>query len=504
MSTRLLLSVSAASTACALWRGGRLAWYETFQNSPDGWSRCGAALARVHRAPAYLVVDAVEEDYRVESMPHTSGSARQAMLQRRLGQIYRNTPYVSAIWQARLADRRRDDQFLFTAITNPELLRPWVELLQAHGLPLAGVYTTSLVHQGIRDRLRLAGASQLLVAESGGGLRQTFFQDGRLRASRLIAAAALETASVATLAGEIGKTRLYLTSLRLLGRDERLPVVLLDRDGSRAELEQALGAEPAFDCTRLDPATLTARLRVRSDSLAAGPDGLVLQLLGDAPPRFSLAPASMVRGFRLFQTRRALFATAAVTLAGGIVFSGWQWMQVMQAKQQLEELKAQTQVQQSLYAREVSQFPSTPTSAENLRRAVAIESRLAQMQRTPGRLMAVVSRALEVYPDIRLQELRWKSAPEPAATPQDAPRVQESGEIAGEVTPFDGDYKAAIARVNDFAEGLRHGEQIAEVRITELPLNVSSETGLTGSTQEARRSSTGGARFRIMLALKAP
>lgn len=504
MTAKLLLSVTAASATCALWRGGRLVWYETFASDAAGWARFGHALAGLHSTPTYMAVDAVEEDYRVETLPHASGAARKAMLTRRLGQVYRNTPYIAALWQTRLKDRRRDDQFLFIALTNPELVRPWIEMLEAHRMPLAGLYPASMVHQTIRDRIKPAAPALLMVSESGGGMRQTFFQDGHLRASRLIAAPVVRNASPATLAAELGKTRLYLVSLRQLARDDRLPVLLLDHDGSHAELAQLLSPESGFDCTRLDPAALGARLRVSAETLRAGPDGLMLHAMAMFPPRVSLAPGKLARSFQFYQVRRAMYAAAGVVLAAGIGMSGYQLWQWKESRDRLRDLQARTAQQQALYAREASQFPSAPTSAENLRRVVAIAQEVSALRHGPEGLMTLVSGVLERSPQIRLTELRWRVEPVPpppgAVPPAPRLRLRDAGEIAGEVDPFDGNYKVAIARVNAFADALRAASGVTEVTVVELPLNVSPGTGLSGSTQEQRGAGSG-ARFRLRVAL---
>jgi hypothetical protein len=43
---------------------------------------------------------------------------------RKLAQIFRNTPYRYAQLQGREAEGRRDDRVMYTAVTNPEVLRP--------------------------------------------------------------------------------------------------------------------------------------------------------------------------------------------------------------------------------------------------------------------------------------------------------------------------------------------------------------------------------------------
>ena len=73
-------------------------------------------------------------------MPHVGARDREAILERKLTQIFRNVPYRHAQLQGRETEGRRDDRVLYTAVTNPEVLRPWLEIqpygrLPGHGSP---------------------------------------------------------------------------------------------------------------------------------------------------------------------------------------------------------------------------------------------------------------------------------------------------------------------------------------------------------------------------------
>jgi hypothetical protein len=73
--------------------------------------------------------------------------------------------------------------------------------------------------------------------------------------------------------------------------------------------------------------------------------------------------------------------------------------------------------------------------------------------------------------------------------------------VRGEVRPFDGDYKAAMALIGDFASRLAADSMVAEVRTLKLPLNSSSDAGLTGSTNAT--SAKGNAGFEFLIVFKA-
>jgi hypothetical protein len=109
MADSLLICVSAAQVSAAQWRGGRFANCTVFENDENGLNAFQGYLQQTQQMPVKMIVDAVEEDYRFESLPHSFGSDRAEMLTRKLKQHYRNTPYFSARPQGRDTGKRRDD-----------------------------------------------------------------------------------------------------------------------------------------------------------------------------------------------------------------------------------------------------------------------------------------------------------------------------------------------------------------------------------------------------------
>ena len=84
------------------------------------------------------MADTVDEDYRFETLPHAYGKDRRDMVERKLKQLYRSTPFFGASLAEREEGKRRDDRYLFAALTNPAVFDPWLRILIASGLPIAG------------------------------------------------------------------------------------------------------------------------------------------------------------------------------------------------------------------------------------------------------------------------------------------------------------------------------------------------------------------------------
>src|ERR1700716_1415880 len=170
MADKLLISVSAIQVSAARWHGGRLGACTIFENSDAGLAAFKDYLEQGPRLPAQMMVDAVEEDYRFESLPHSFGSDRSEMIARKLKQHYRNTQFCSARMQGRDPGKRRDDRYLFCALTNPELITNWLQAVVERELPVAGIYLLPTVSAVLIEKLKLKQTNLLVVSIHGAGL----------------------------------------------------------------------------------------------------------------------------------------------------------------------------------------------------------------------------------------------------------------------------------------------------------------------------------------------
>lgn len=507
MSAKVIVCVTSQGAIGALFEHDELGPCRKFAATEAGQREFGDLLHSHPAAPVYLMVDSVEEDYHLEVLPHVSGSARNELLQRKLKQLYRNTPYYTAWIQGRDSGKRRDDRYLFAALINTDMLRPWLEVLQLHQAPLAGIFLLPMVSQELLALLKLSQPDVLLVSRHHESLRQSYFQGGQLKASRL-AVVGTENAA-ASLVAEIGKTRLYLNSLRLAARESRLAVLLLDSDNSMEEVQQHLQADPTFACQRLTRQELHSRLK--SNLSGNCPYATHMTVLGLRQPANNLARASTTRSYWRHRLRHALYGASAAVAVASLMWTGANLFRQYQFNDEARQLADQTKDQLARYAEVARTFPLSPASADNLETAVRIADRLKQESHTPELMMRVVSRALEISPEIVLMRLAWKyGAPgERADKAQSvAPAAaggswQEWGVLEAEVQPFHGDYRAAMASINHFLGGLKQDPDVASASVTQMPLNIYSTSALSGNTLDTASTDSVRAEFKLKLVLKA-
>lgn len=508
MSSRILVCISTAGASVARWNG-KITRCQRFENTDAGLAGFEEFLRSAEGTPIHVAVDTVDEDYRFETLPHTSGGDRKQLVERKLKQLYRTTQYYSATLQERDKGKRKDDRFLFCALTDTEVLAPWMKIIEARELPLAGLYPLPTVTVAAAARLKLKSPNLLIISKHVAGLRQTFLKNGRFRITRLTPLRGGDRTIDRSFADEVSNTRMYLDALSVTTADETVQVVILDQDNSLASLRDALNnARGNLQCMRVPREELVLKLRVSDAMLSTTPDALHLHLLGEHVPEENLAPATMRRGFNLYRNARLLYYGAGATALLGAIWFGLDLYRVSTIEGEAKEAASKAAKFQSMYQELTRQFPASPVSSSTLQQTVDVALRLRDTARTPDALFGVVSDALETFPNVSLSTLAWKHGKYADATAafssstggnNDGP-LHEVGLIVGEIQPFNGDYRTAVATIRDFADRLRKNPAVADVKIIKLPLDENSRQTLSGSTATRTEQQTS-AQFEINVTL---
>ncbi len=477
-SRRLIILVNSTHAGVLDWRPGGMHWLGEFPATEAGLAEFGRVLAAHSGQPVLLVLDSVDEDYRLEVLPHVQGAARKEMLARKLKQVFRNAVLAGAWRQDREPAGRRDDRYLFAAITETDWLQPWLAAIDAAAAPLEGITLMALACQSLLHRLRLREPHILLAYRLNGGLRLSYHQNGRLRFSRLIAGdAASQTPAWA--ADEIFKTHLYLMGQRMLPREARLHVLLHDpAGGNLATAQTALNADPAFNARGIDTATVARALRVPDEFLASTPAIAPLAAIAGEPLQLDLAPPAFTQRFVDYRWRRGIRLAALGIATAGLAVTAWQWLWAQDQFNQAQRMSQEQQRLETRYREIVRRFPPVPVSAEQLVATLDLARRLESQRPAPTSALAALSRVLDRHPDVVAQNLVWRDAglTAPAGT----------GEVKigleAELGHFDGNYRAAMRNIENLLTELRALPGARGVSLTRSPVNTDPKLTLSGNT----------------------
>jgi hypothetical protein len=481
MEHSLLLFLSADRLHAQLLANGKIALQHDFIDTPDGREDF-AAFLQTEKCPAYLLTDLIEEDFRHEIVPHLSGSSRTALLKRKFDQFYRGTPFHKATLLQRQKTGRRDDDMLFSALTNPSLIMPWLNILLAQQTPLAGIYSVPQISEPL---VKNHPSNHLLLIswEKYSGLRQTFFSEHRLQISRLTPVYAELTFQDAVV-NELTRTYQYLKSLSLLPAGQTLDVRILCHADDRNKLQIKLPYDTDVHYDFADIEDVGKQLKINYRFTDSDASQIFLHQLAVNRPKTHYANTEHTRYYTLWQLRRALTWGSGVLLFGSMLWASATVLQSGVNATEAETLKLQAQSLVKAAQQITQNFPSTHAPAADMKASVSIIRKLDQYQPIPQIILKPISATLDHFPQIELNDLGWQgNATEPVASNTRADIPAQVITLKGNLQGFDNDYRAALAYLDRFQLELNtHGYQVTALT---KPLDV-SPSGSLADQREAR------------------
>ncbi|MHB1083789.1 MAG: monoheme cytochrome SoxX [Thiobacillus sp.] len=470
-SHRLILLATPLQIGVLDWRPGHMHWLGEFSASAAGMAAFREIMVKRAHLPVLLVVDTVDEDFRSEIMPHVQGRARDELLARKLKQVFRNARFTGAWRQARETTGRRDDRYLLAALTDVDWLIPWLSVLQRERIPLSGITPLAMACQHLLAKLRVQEPHALLAYRLHNSLRLSYYHNGLLRFSRLISSD-IPTQLPGNAADEISKTQLYLTGQRILPREARLHVLLLDPSGQLDSAQVQLNADPAFSTRLIDLPSLARALRIPDDFLTATPEVAPLAAIAGEAVRLDLAPPELLLRHTEFCWRRGLNMAAGMVAAIGLTLGATYWLHAQGMQDQVLLVQAEAQRGDARHAAIVRNFPALATRPDQLGLTLALATQLNRASLDVNALFTLLGSALTTHPGVVVKALT----------------LQHTGAGTADITldaqlsDFDGNYRAAMSRIDSFVARLAATPGVAAVERVTSPVNTAPTATLTGKT----------------------
>ncbi len=517
MSTRRILYFTADEHTVYRSGGAALELEAKFPGDDAGATSFREYLQAHRGGLFYVLADLAGEDFHEDQIPFLRGGDREAIVQRRLAQRYRDTRLAAALSLGQvISGERRNERLLLASFTNTQQFAPWLDALEDAGARLAGVYSVPLLAPALAAKFKLSGGRGLVVTVNRSGLRQSFVEKGRLRFARLERTVEMVPEALAMFVrSESLRLVQYLATLRALPRDGApVQVLVVAPAGERAVFEQTLvsDARLVFRTIDIDEAARAVGVRKIPEGTLA--EALYVRLAVTKPPRDQFASREDRRRYFVWQLQRGIVVAGALGFAACAIVGGSRWLDVMDVRDRAASQQREARLAAEQYQRITATFPVTQTSTENLKLAVVEFRHIAEQSASPERAFVHVSRVLEQFPQFELDSFNWSvararnkpdgSAPVAgsAAKPEPQGDAVINLELSGRVNATQrNDYRGITAQVQSFA-GALGGSSGYELVRTQLPFDVTSEGILTGDFGGA--DTTEAPRFTIVLARKLP
>lgn len=359
--------------------------------------------------PLVVVVDCIEEDFRVEMIAHVSSSDRKELLKRKLTHLFRNNPYSAAKVFDREKSGRKDDKALLTALTKPELLDPWLSRVLQLRIPVRVMTSAAYVLESLVQSAGLKKEAHLLLVnhEYTSGLRQTYLQHGRVMFSRLIPASVRQSGSFENLVEyQADQTRKYLERIKQVPYDALLNVQVY------SAMREDTPEDKLNDLMHVNYGSMDDLISRTGCQFEMEYPGAVAVALVQSLQRRSLknvyGPLMTLRYFYLKVIRKALFTASAAIIVATLALAFPTLLDAELKRQQQLDLTAITQPLVVQYETMRERFPETPIPSSQMALVVKTYSQIQSQIFQPQSILDALGGTHLFSQNLQLISISWE------------------------------------------------------------------------------------------------
>lgn len=502
----------------SIWIPGRDSIVEiaTFADDDEGLRQFDAYQRDVAEKTSAMLIDVIEEEFVLDTIPKLGLRDRGALILRRCQNKFRRTPYRQSLFQGKAG--RGSDEFnvVHSAVSNHELVDPWLQIILRYRTPLSGVYSVPLIAPHVFNRLFDTRQAAMFVApHQGGKLRQVFLDGGHLRSARLSQAPAVDHEAYAQfVVSETLRSRRYLERTRLLDSMQVLKVCVLANEATAEKILEVAGSDESLEFSFVSPANAGRRLLGRELATTDRfEEAYLAHIANRRRPRDDYARSGENRYWIMRRIRLAIIGGAAAIGVGCSVAAAVLFSDTWFLREQSAAIQAQVAQLAETFRRENEKFDPIKADSHEMKLAVDTGDFILDNRLPVPWVMNQVGVVLGAYPDVQIRELRWQAdiprsehPPErrgnrPTPVPVHAVTTI-SAVMTADILPFDGNMRRAFDRIDQLTRDLEKRTDFSYTSTIEYPFNDRVSASVSGEITEAAVAES--ARFRLSLSYEVP
>ena len=485
------------------WDGRKLNSSVYFEPDEQGIDLFEAYLKSLRNEPVRLLLDLIEEEFRQVTIPLMRGADRKNIIERNFAKLFRSSTYRTAVSQEIIKKGRKEERLLFTGLTNQELIKPWLDIIDKTHTPLIGILSLPLVSEGLVADLKADHDCVILVSQQvPSNLRQSVFLKGKLILSRLVPIASFYQGDYASdVIRDIEGTQRYLVSQRIVDRNDTISVQILSNKRHYDKLKIKTAEDTAFDYQihNIDDFIEKEKIIVNEEQDFSSVLFCYQATRKAFPNHYATAKekkyfyhyiAALVFKFTALALVVVSLGMFAVSFAKGMLYDS-----------SVNEMKLLEQKYNSKY-NQLNEFKvDADISTSDMKNLVQTVEKIKQTyQRSPDEMMALISQDIALFNEMRVTALDWFVADSPEAeeaasqaskvknkrkrrsrrAPRRGKKLYEIVNLDGKLLNFDGDYRYALSLINDLEDTMKISGKYNSVEITRRPLNIAPSESLSG------------------------
>ena len=504
------------------WKGKQLVGTSSFEPTESGLDKFRSYLSQTENIPGKFLVDVIEEDFRNEKIPHVGSKDRKAVISRLVDRFYRsskNYSYSEVIGREKTG--RKDDIVLLGAMTNPQLIQPWITILDECEVPLSGIWTLPLISKNLLKTIKATTGVVLLVSQQvNSNVRQTLFRDGKLVSSRqsIVNQDINDISGIGELAApEVKRTIEFLRAQSSIRTDEVINLHILGSD------EQLVSLRNSFIESELQ----TVHIHLISE---------IQQKLGlkDVGDKFSdgifswfcvqqnltashYGESSTFHRYHNKLAATALYVASLMVVIVGALLTESNISRAVEYERSISLLREQENSYKELYSKKFKDFEEVFQNAGVMNSAVELAERIKRNSMTsPLDFMVSLSNVLSKHAesDLRIDKIEWnavnldeKKHKIKKANFTGKQPVKHDAIITGRIDIPENNYRASVDRIQRIIESLKNNPRIESVEALIMPVDLRSESKFSTESgvdvQRRLRKDSSGV-FSLKVRMKAP
>ena len=489
--------------------GGDFHESRVFTDNDDGLREFDRYLETSRMRQSLIVVDVIEEMFAMDSIPKLGMRDQKALLDRRTRRKYPRTPYrLPVVIKGGRGDHR---DVVLSAISNHELLDPWVNVMLKHQTPLSGIYSVPLMAPALLSAFYKSTDTVLFVTQhQGTRLRQVFVRNGVVQSARLSQATKLDDPGYANaVLTEIQRSRRYLERTRILSPMEQLDVCMIAEPSVAKSIVAKAETHSPMQLHFVEPEKAAKKLHSAKNIEPDHLESLYICKALKQRPRNSYAHSGESRFWHMSRLRRGIIAASAAAAAYLSVIAGSWFGDALQLHRESTWIDAQVSQLSETFRRENEDFGPIKADSYSMKLAVDTGDFILDQRVPVPWVMQQLGTVLGDFDDVRIQSLSWQAETATAS----APTRQRPGEappavpipeitavsvrISGTLEPFDGDMRRAFARIDQLVDDLATRTAFTNAQVIEYPLDASIRSSVAGEISRDRMPEE--ARFQLRL-----
>lgn len=476
------------------WQNNHFTGFAEFEPNEGGVASFERLLQREVKRPLRMIIDVIEEDFRIENIPHVIGTDRSALLSRTLNKTFRANRHRYIQVQGREDTGRRDDIVMMSAITNPDLFKHWIDVIIKNKIPFEGIYSLPFIGELLLKPLGAHKGKTLLISQQvASNIRQSFYIDGQLKLSRLAPSQDEMLSQSQVLIEETERTVRYLENQHMYNTGDPFNIFVIVPMHQAAETAKALRSDTYKTYHVVSRETLAKELGIKQQIKGDYCDAFFAHVvLKNKKLKSHYTVQKERKYFYHYRANQVLAIFSVLLFFLCIVFSGVRFAEAFVNAQEMPNLQSQTAQLQRLEEQTLNAIESVDIKVDDIRDIVNIAEAIeSQYKFDPFQLINNIAPSVTESTDISISNIQWLATYDHTNNigetvveldRRELRRLENSkilyqkALLQAKITDFNNNPRLAVERVLRFRNQLAENAAFTKVEIIRMPFDLAPDS----------------------------